>query len=88
MCAFDPEKMLNGREGKKKKKIHTHLPGLELTLLLQLLLSCLQSKEPLFYLQHHQALFVVVFSPKTNKENFEFLDQNRGLTSLEKYNFL
>ena len=24
-----------------------------------------------FYLQHHQALFVVVFSPNTNKEKFE-----------------
>ena len=39
-------------------------------------------------LQDHQALFVVVFSPKTNKEKFEFLDQNHGLTPLEKYNFL
>ena len=29
-----------------------------------------------------------MFSPKTNKEKFEFLDQNHGLTSLEKYNFL
>ena len=41
-----------------------------------------------FYLQHHQALFVVVFSSKTNKEKFEHLDQHHGLIPLEKYNFL
>ena len=42
----------------------------------------------IFYLQHHQALVVVVFLPKTNKEKFEFMDQNHGLTPLEKYNSL
>ena len=45
-------------------------------------------KSRFFYLQHHQALFVVVFSSKTNKEKFEFLGQNHGLIPLEKYNFL
>ena len=51
-------------------------------------LSFLWSKKPFFYLQHHKALFVVVFSSKTSKEKFEFLGQNHGLIPLEKYNFL
>ena len=47
----------------------------------------MQSENHFFYLQHHQALFVVVFSPKTNKEKFEFLDQNHGLTLWKSITF-
>ena len=47
----------------------------------------IQSENHFFYLQHHQALFVVVFSPKTNNEKFEFLDQNHGLTLWKSITF-